>query len=91
VPDLREDLIESWARHDWAQTVGVKPWDQLDDGTQARLIRRIQSLKGKTIDEALLPIIRQHLAAAWDDGWHIGYRAEDYGDDRTGANPWREP
>lgn len=36
-----------------------------------------------SIVDTLLPAIREHFAAAWDDGWEAGTRY-----DRD--NPWRE-
>lgn len=38
----------------------------------------------RAIVDALLPVVRGALAAAWDDGWHSGYHCGD------GINPWRE-
>ena len=39
------------------------------------------------LTDVLMPVVREALGDAWDDGWGIGYRSDDYD---APDNPWRQ-
>lgn len=90
--DLRAKLTKAWTRRDWedGRRPESKPWEKLDAKTQRRLTDRIESLRGELITDALMPIVREALAAAWDDG-HRTANPVIPDTHRDVINPWKQP
>lgn len=53
-----------------------------DGDLRDKLTTALTECSGADIEEddldALMPVIREALADAWDDGWGIGYRSDGY-------------